>query len=454
MYTLYEQNAEVRTPTRVGSASEQALRDALENFDRDAGAWFLAQHVSTSRLLFQLGGACGAASGPNCRGSCGTCDDAAVRSRVDNHVNGDASNLAVDGEGDRGGACAPTLRVVNDPDPKVTTWFVNASDGRPISKPVVRFTDVAGGTFVVPAANVTAADGAAGTTFRPAIPPNPCDGVANADGRVGDGVCDADLNVAPCFDGGDCCEDTCGLDAARLEASASCGTNSYACLDRGVDAVTGLPGAGAWAAYNDAVAAATALASSWRVDVALTSATATGLADGALRGEVCCSRDDAGDDPFGNEFGWVRRHERGNRVGLPRSHARFNARARVAGDVHHRERCVHDRAERRGDPRFSRERRAERRAQLHNRRRRVDARLGDARRQRGGRRRRPLGGQLHLALRAHSRLDRAGPRHRVPDRFGGASNGPGRDSFGGGREPVSGGRARALGGGFHGRRRV
>ena len=150
MYTLYEQKANVSSPARVGAASEQALRDALLNFDRDAGAWFLAQHVSTSRLLFQLGGACGAASGPNCRGSCGTCDDAAVRSRVDNHVNGAASNLAVDGEGDRGGACAPTLRASADDDTLVTTWFVAALDARRISKPVVRFTDVAGGVFFVP----------------------------------------------------------------------------------------------------------------------------------------------------------------------------------------------------------------------------------------------------------------------------------------------------------------
>ena len=52
MYTLYEQKANVSSPARVGAASEQALRDALLNFDRDAGAWFLAQHVlDVSRLL-------------------------------------------------------------------------------------------------------------------------------------------------------------------------------------------------------------------------------------------------------------------------------------------------------------------------------------------------------------------------------------------------------------------
>ena len=43
MYTLYHQNANVSSAARVGEQSEQALRDALQNFDRDAGAWFLAR---------------------------------------------------------------------------------------------------------------------------------------------------------------------------------------------------------------------------------------------------------------------------------------------------------------------------------------------------------------------------------------------------------------------------
>ena len=36
---------------------------------------------------------------------------------------------------------------------------------------------------------------------------------------VGDGKCDAANNVAPCYDGGDCCEATC--------TGTNCGTYSY-----------------------------------------------------------------------------------------------------------------------------------------------------------------------------------------------------------------------------------
>ena len=305
MYTLYEQKANVSSPARVGAASEQALRDALLNFDRDAGAWFLAQHVSTSRLLFQLGGACGAASGPNCRGSCGTCDDAAVRSRVDNHVNGAASNLAVDGEGDRGGACAPTLRASADDDTLVTTWFVSALDARRVSKPVVRFTDAAGGVL---------------HTSPPRTSPPPTEWRGRRSDRrsprtrarrVLTRASARRLRRRPerraVLRWRGLLRGHLRARAARAAASAACGTNSYGCLDRVVARrPRRLPGTGAWAAYNDAVAAATALATSWRVDVSLSSATATpAWGDGALVGEVCCSRDDAGDDPFGNEFARV-----------------------------------------------------------------------------------------------------------------------------------------------------
>ena len=140
-----------------------------------------------------------------------------------------------------------------------------------------------------------------------------------------------------------------------------------------------MPGTGAWAAYNDAVAAATALATSWRVDVSLSSATATGLADGALVGEVLLLRDDAGDDPFGNEFGWVAGSSAGSGSACLEATLAFRARAFVAGDVHDRDRRLTvgpgvevtlalTIAGVLGG------------AQLHDRRRRVDARRGDPRR--------------------------------------------------------------------------
>ena len=42
---------------------------------------------------------------------------------------------------------------------------------------------------------------------------------------VGDGYCDAENNESPCFDGGDCCESTCVTNAYE------CGINGYACRD-------------------------------------------------------------------------------------------------------------------------------------------------------------------------------------------------------------------------------
>merc|ERR1719181_202000 len=42
---------------------------------------------------------------------------------------------------------------------------------------------------------------------------------------VGDGYCDAENNESPCFDGGDCCESTC------VTSGYECGVNGYACRD-------------------------------------------------------------------------------------------------------------------------------------------------------------------------------------------------------------------------------
>ncbi len=36
-----------------------------------------------------------------------------------------------------------------------------------------------------------------------------CDDLSNLEGTPGDGFCDEDLNISPCFDGGDCCQSTC-----------------------------------------------------------------------------------------------------------------------------------------------------------------------------------------------------------------------------------------------------
>ena len=148
-----------------------------------------------------------------------------------------ARRLAVDGEGDLGGDCAPTLR-----DGENATWSVGLDDSRYVSKPRVRFTDSLGQVFLVPEDRVVPAD-ATDVVLRPSVPANPCVGVL-LDARVGDGTCDAALNFAPCFDGGDCCAETC-----RDSDGATCGSSGYDCLDRGFDPVTGLEAAGAWASY-------------------------------------------------------------------------------------------------------------------------------------------------------------------------------------------------------------
>ena len=297
MYTLFYQNQEVTGVDRVNYASEMNLRQTLPNFDHDAGAFYLAQHVVTSHLLFQVGGACGAANGPNCHATCDTCDDGAVQGGPRTRP-----GLDLDGDSDRGGACAPTLSTSES---DVVVWFIGVTDGRPVSKPTVRFRDTAGASFLVNASLVTPADA---TITRPALPTYPCEGVLNVDLKIGDGVCDPDLNFPPCFDGGDCCEGTCGFDTTKadvLSIAAACGTNSFECLDRGIDPVTGNDAEGVWKTYNDAVVEGTVLSTAWRVEVSLGSDTATGLQDGLLLGEVQGMRDDAGDDPFGNDFDWV-----------------------------------------------------------------------------------------------------------------------------------------------------
>jgi len=158
--------------------------------------------------------------------------------------------------------CALALQLLN------VHRFIMCCVPYSASKPSVRFTDSLGGVFAVPAASVVAV---IPTTSKPTPPPNPCVGVVT-DERIGDGVCDAALNLAPCWDGGDCCEATC--------QGTLCGDKGYNCKDVGRDPITGLAAPGAWAAHYTGVAAATVLASQWTVDLSI--AASLGLPDGAL----------------------------------------------------------------------------------------------------------------------------------------------------------------------------
>ena len=298
VWTPYHGNATVATAARVNEAGGEAIRAVMALHHPDVGMWYYAQYISTAHLLWQHGGACGAANEPNCRAACAACDDDPVTSRVGEDVDAVNGNLTVDGNGTLGGDCTPTVK-----DGDVATWYVGVLDGREVTKPGVRFTDAAGSVFVVPESAVVPAD-PDDAVYKPDVPPSPCAGTTD-DPRVGDGVCHPSLNVAPCFDGGDCCEETCAGDA--------CGTggDGYECVDRGVDPVTGLPAPGAWATYNAAIAAAWTLAPAWKVELTLDAA-AMGVGDGLITGEVCCMRDGANSDPLGADFDWVPHAVAGN----------------------------------------------------------------------------------------------------------------------------------------------
>ena len=213
-----------------------------------------------------------------------------VVSRVGEDVDAVAGNLTVDGNGTLGRDCTPSVK-----DGDVATWYVEVLDGREVTKPGVRFTDAAGASLscrnppVVPRRPA-----AAGVQTGRA--PSPCAGTTD-DPRVGDGVCHPSLNVAPCFDGGDCCEETC--------AGAACGTERRRVRvrrSRRRSPSTGLPAPGAWATYNAAIAAAWTLAPAWKVELTLDAA-AMSVGDGLITGEVCCMRvPGANSDPLGADF--------------------------------------------------------------------------------------------------------------------------------------------------------
>ena len=127
--------------------------------------WYYAQYISTAHLLWQHGGACGAANEPNCRAACAACDDDLRRtSRVGEDADAVNGNLTVDGDGTLGGDCTPTVK-----DGDVATWYVGVLDGREVTKPGVRFTDAAGSVFVVPESAVVPAD-PDDAVYKPDVP--------------------------------------------------------------------------------------------------------------------------------------------------------------------------------------------------------------------------------------------------------------------------------------------
>ena len=217
--------ATVATAARVNEAGGEAIRAVMALHHPDVGMWYYAQYISTAHLLWQHGGACGAANEPNCRASCSACDDDFVVSRVGEDVDAVNGNLTVDGNGTLGGDCTPSMK-----DGDVATWYVGVLDGREVTKPGVRFT-AAGSVFVVPESAVVPADAAA-AAYKPDAPVA-VRGVTD-DPRVGMG-CAIRRSTSRRVS-------TVGI-AARTCAGDACGTggDGYECVDRGVDPVTGLP---------------------------------------------------------------------------------------------------------------------------------------------------------------------------------------------------------------------
>ena len=275
------------TSTTLSALNLATLQYDLTRHDVVAGGVFQHYLATAQDLWWRRGGACGAANGLMCRGTCGRCNDAAVVVRATpttlTAANVTAGGVAVPGDVCPGGVgvcmCDPTLG-----DGAEARFLVSTTARIPVSKPTIKFTDANGTSYTVPAANVIPVNPLA----WPALPDVPC----LTEPNVRDGVCDADArlqNRDGCWDGGDCCVDTCRQTYAD---AAFCQTQQ--CRDHALSPITGRPTRGFWSSYNAKAAVSRPLAVEWRVVFTLDASVP--LVDGKIVGEACCMEDDAGMD--------------------------------------------------------------------------------------------------------------------------------------------------------------
>ena len=119
------------------------------------------------------------------------------------------------------------LWIVTTGDCGTTSGFMYISDGdQDLAAVSGTWNEWTGGEWLVNADISVACYAAAGCQQVPgATAKYRCWDCADASalGKVGDGQCDAENNISPCYDGGDCCETTC------VDGTYTCG--SYNCVD-------------------------------------------------------------------------------------------------------------------------------------------------------------------------------------------------------------------------------
>ena len=274
--------------TTLSALNLATLKNDLTRHNAVAGGQFQHYLATAQDLWWRRGGACGAANGLMCRKTCGRCNDDAVvvhkTTTTLTAANVTAGGVAVAGDLCPGGVgvcmCDPALG-----DNSQARFLVSTTARIPVSKPTVRFTDANSTVYTVPAANVSPVN----PQSWPALPSVPCLG----DQGVRDGVCDADErlnNRDGCWDGGDCCVDTCRQ--THGDDGAFCQTQR--CRDHALSPITGRPTAGFWSSYNAKSAVARDLAVEWMVVFTLDDSVP--LVDGKIVGSACCMQDSSGLD--------------------------------------------------------------------------------------------------------------------------------------------------------------
>ena len=272
----------------ISSSTIPSLRKSLELHDQVASAIYEHHLMTAQDWWWTRGGVCGAANGLMCRAKCGRCnDDAVIVYNTDTDLT--VAKVVPGGVAVPGDACADYATDVCMCNPTLgrgsTAKFMVSTVARGlVSKPTVKFTDSVGREFTVPPANIVAV----APQLWPVLDTVSCLGTAG----VRDGVCDADTrfnNRDGCWDGGDCCLDTC---KQIFSDDNLCLLQD--CQDHALSPVTGRPAPGFWATYNAKALVQRELSVDWIVQ--LTVDANLPFADGVITGSACCMYDKTGAD--------------------------------------------------------------------------------------------------------------------------------------------------------------
>ena len=284
--TLFSCDSNV-SATSLSAASLASLQTDLVRHDVVAGSVFQHHLMSAQDFWWQRGGVCGAANGLMCRHTCSRCNvgDVIVYGGQTNLTvaNRTETETAVPGDQCPSGVgvcmCNPTLG-----DQSQATYLLSTTSRDLVSKPTVKFTDSKNNSYIVPADYVTPVN----PVLWPAVPTFPASCLQDSGFR--DGVCDpTPNNRVGCWDGGDCCLDTC-----REVFSDPAYCQQQDCQDHALNPTTGRPGPGFWSTYNSKSLVARQLSVEWRVSFTVDNTVP--LVDGPIQGTACCMEDKSGND--------------------------------------------------------------------------------------------------------------------------------------------------------------